>query len=299
MYRSKLTSAQKNLVEHGGLLDKVEFVPETTEQIHLEWLYETVKKSESYSIRQGLTHSYPHNHNEDKTDADNDTIYIKIDGDVVYIEDNVIPTIVNTKLQHPEMGIVSANVVHQPAVAEFHRRPGVVISHLTDLKSMHGDSKSSKHQQDWPILSTKWREWVSHEHSRSATKKAQKHDPTTMKTASVGATEKYTWLSQAQQHNSFLHHLEHGELQTYKFPMWKNPAGKISGAFICGTGADIASFTTGAASSYQKQNMVIDGKGVVSHYDNMAGLEGLDSTNVLERYRNYAENYVCPRKGDA
>lgn len=33
---------------------------------------------------------------------------------------------------------------------------------------------------------------------------------------------------------------------------------------------------------------------LVSHYDGKAGSEGLDATDVLQRYRAYAEEMVCP-----
>jgi hypothetical protein len=49
----------------------------------------------------------------------------------------------------------------------------------------------------------------------------------------------------------------------------------------------------GAFPEFGKQT-IVDGKGVVSHYDHQAGLEGLDMTDLLKRYRAYAEEVVCP-----
>jgi hypothetical protein len=49
-----------------------------------------------------------------------------------------------------------------------------------------------------------------------------------------------------------------------------------------------------AEDSQDTENIIIDGKGLVSHYDDKAGLEGLDSTDVLQRYRAYAEEVICP-----
>lgn len=100
------------------------------------------------------------------------------------------------------------------------------------------------------------------------------------------ATETHAWLSQAQQHISFLHHLERGELQNYKFPLWKNPPGTVSDAFIVLPNGN-------NTMSSSKQNVLIDGKGVVSHYDDAVGAQGLDSTDILDRYRKYAEEHIC------
>lgn len=237
------------------------FIPETSGPRHLEWLYETVNNSVSYSISQSLPA------------ADAKNIYIKIDGDVVYIEDNVIPTIVNTKLQNPDTGIISANVIHQPAVAEFHRRPGVLLPQLLDTDSLSQDSS----ERSWNPFWSYWRDMLKSWFPVEA-------HPTTSNPAST--TEEYAWLSQVQQHNSFLHHLERGELQTYKFPLWKNPPGEVSGAFII---LPKGNSTTGSSG----KNVLIDGKGVVSHYDDTAGLEGLDETDILDRYRKYAEENIC------
>ncbi|GAM33272.1 hypothetical protein TCE0_003f00053 [Talaromyces pinophilus] len=252
---------RRNLVEYGGLLDEVVFVPKTSDPRHLEWLYKTVNKSDSYSISQYLPAA-----------AAKD-VHIKIDGDVVYIEDNVIPTIVNTKLQNPDTGIISANVIHQPAVAEFHSRPGVLLPQLLDTDSLNQDSSERSWNPFWPYWRAMLQSWFPIE-AHSTTSK------------SANATENYAWLSQAQQHNSFLHHLERDELQNYKFPLWRNPPGEVSGAFIVLPNGNNTAVSSG-------KNVLIDGKGVVSHYDDTVGLGGLDATDILDRYRKYAEEHIC------
>lgn len=244
------------------------FVPETSDQRHLGWLFETVNNSETYSVNQSLPA------------ADANNVYIKIDGDVVYIEDNVIPTIVNTKLQNPDTSIISANVIHQPAVAEFHRRPGVLLPQLPDTELSTLDSGISSERSWnplWPYWTDVLKSWFSSDDASTATSDF------------ASATETYAWLSQAQQHNSFLHHLERNELQTYKFPLWKNPPGEVSGAFV------VLSSHSNSTASLSGTNVLIDGKGVVSHYNDTAGVEGLDSTDILDRYREYAEEHICFR----
>lgn len=187
----------------------------------------------------------------------------------------MIPTIVNTRLQNPDTSIISANVIHQPAVAEFHRRPGVLLPQVLDIHSLSQDSRASS-ERSWNPFWPYWRDMLKSWFPVGA-------HPTS---EPASATETHTWLSQAQQHNSFLYHLERGELQNYKFPLWKNPPGKLSGAFI------VLPNGNNTISSLN-QNVLIDGKGVVSHYDDAVGVEGLDSTDILDRYRKYAEEHIC------
>lgn len=218
------------------------------------------------------------------------------------------------------MTLVSANVIHQPAVAKFHRRPGVIMPHLFDFTPA-----SAAHEHDewrestlphWKnVLTSQWQQWLHHagrlpgasddKNAYSITTKTKpKTSPfSTSSSSSSSATERYTWVSQAQQHNSFLHHLDRGDLQRYKFPLWKNPPEEISGAFVCAAATDMAALIPATerksvdslSIQSQKAHTIIDGKGVVSHYDGMTGLDGLDSTGVLERYRRYALENICPR----
>lgn len=57
--------------------------------------------------------------------SDRDAIYVKIDDDVVFIEDNTIVTIVNRLWDNPQYFAVSANVVNNPALSWVHNRLGV------------------------------------------------------------------------------------------------------------------------------------------------------------------------------
>lgn len=272
---------QKNLVENGGLIDEVVFIAKTTEAGHLEWLDGLANSSELYSIATA----------NDMTYSSND-LYLQIDGDVVYIEDHTIPTMVNTKMQHPESLIVSANVVHQSAVAKFHQRSGVIVPYLPEQyqgrkqleRSFSSDSNSSSKNNNghgllWTMLPQRMREFFEHNNNKP---------PHT--------GESTSWMAQAQQHYSFLYHLAQGSLGVYKFPSWKNPPRDVSGgAFTCIRGGDIGLISENSETSWLRKHTIIDGKGVVSHYSSSeAGLGLLDSTDVVQRYQSFAEENVCP-----
>lgn len=57
--------------------------------------------------------------------SERDTIYIKIDDDIVFIEDETIGNIVKRLVENPRYFAVSANVVNNPALSWVHRRLGV------------------------------------------------------------------------------------------------------------------------------------------------------------------------------
>lgn len=283
---------QKNLVENGGLIDEVIFIPETTttETSHLEWLHGLANSSDLYSIgtaRDTMTYS-------------SRDLYLQIDGDVVYIEDHTIPTIVNTKMQHPESLIVSANVIHQSAVAKFHQRTGVIIPYLPEpflgqkqlLSSTLSENSSNKrHGLLWSILPRRMRELFENNNNSSSNNIMNNNPPQTEKSNN--------WIVQAQQHYSFLYHLAQGTLGVYKFPSWTNPPNTVSTAlFTCIRGGDMDLISERKSqTSWLRKRTIIDGKGVVSHYssDEEAGLPGLlDSTDVVQRYQSFAEENVCP-----
>lgn len=57
--------------------------------------------------------------------SDRDAIYVKIDDDVVFIEDTTIHSVVSRLLDNPQYFAVSANVVNNPALSWVHNRLGV------------------------------------------------------------------------------------------------------------------------------------------------------------------------------
>lgn len=215
------------------------------------------------------------------TYSKNNDLYLQIDGDVVYIEDHTIPTMVNTKIQHPESLVVSANVIHQPAVAKFHQRSGaIVFPYLPEAPYPGQKQPSSKinnrHGSLSYVLPQRMREFIGNNNNRQ---------PTAEETCSNN------WVAQAQQHYSFLYHLTQGSLGVYKFPSWTNPPSDVSSAFTCIRGADKDLISEKSEPSWLRKRTIIDGKGVVSHYSSSSML---DSTDVVQRYQSFAEENVCP-----
>ena len=145
----------------------------------------------------------------------------------------------------------------------------------------------------------------------------------------VGGSGWDDWQVGAQQHYSFLENLEKGELWRYVFDMWDVQYDRLSINFMAIMGDDIVAMSpmpkddeelitqkyskkTGRrellllalvvfdANLFSAIDVVVDGHGLAVHngYWVMAsqdGKPGIDSTDILDRYRAYAEENVCVR----
>jgi hypothetical protein len=88
--------------------------------------------------------------------------------------------------------------------------------------------------------------------------------------------------------------------------MWVNPTDPVSSSFGCFWGKDAEALReifghksseelskSWTAADGSRPNVTIDGKGLVSHYSAQLGADGLDATDLLERYRAYAQERIC------
>lgn len=252
--------------------------------------------------------------------AEDNVMYVRIDGDVVYFEDHTIPTIVKTMLDNPSALMVSANVVNEAALATLHSHPGVALPYLPELGVEQPARAKSQHSHDWRTSSLpSWCGPADFRVLKDFKPPFQGHrwllpaeegfgrDPIAASIYMESGPTLQDWTISAQQHYSFLHHLESGELTRYKFPLWMDPTEPISQNFGCFWGNDAEALretfdydsSEGLHKSWggpdgSRPHVIIDGKGLVSHYSARLGPAGLDSTDLLDRYRAYAQENVCP-----
>lgn len=256
--------------------------------------------------------------------AQDNVMYIRIDGDVVFLEDHTIPTIVKTKLDHPSSLMVSANVANEAALATLHSHPGVALPYLPELYNFEQPGQSKLQlNQDWRTSGLpQWQGPADFHVRRGFRPPFQGHrwllpaeaDSDRAPIAESMHTETgptlQDWTVSAQQHYSFLHHLESGDLTRYKFPIWVDPTEPISQNFGCFWGNDAETlretfddipsqelYEAWSRPDGSHPHVIIDGKGLVSHYSARLGPAGLDSTDLLSRYRAYAQENICPRSG--
>ncbi|KAF7116557.1 hypothetical protein CNMCM5793_005038 [Aspergillus hiratsukae] len=304
---------QRNLANNHGFLDKVVFIPQWNDTASLEWLASIVQETSAYSVWTSPADLYRETHSR--------TLFVWLDGDIVFLEDHTIPTIVRTMLDNSDSLIVSANVINHAALEALHSHSEVALPYLPELH------QASAAAQLPPEAGLDWRTsnlppWTGPEDFRvlkGFAPPGNKHrwllsDEEQIDRTPI-STSMYTtdgpgfadWTVKAQQHYSFLHHLELDQLHRYKFPKWSNPA-DVSPNLLCFWDADadevqsnilhgssyIPSGFVEDANNPTKRNIVIDGKGLAAHYSADAGAEDLDSTDILQRYEAYAKEMVCP-----
>lgn len=240
-------------------MDEVILVPETSDLEHLQWLQETVNSTQYYSIHPSIPPT-----------TDSRSIFIKIDGDVVFIQDNVIRQILATRFENPERSFVFANVVQEPVVAKFHNRPVVAVAQY-DVESRNSQCEKTRKYaigNGCAVLS-----------SSDSASTSGSNSPV---------------LSHAQQHKVFLDRLEHSDLHSYKFPLG-NPSSDISDVSTIVSNIESDEESDDPTSLLRSSTVLINAKGVVSHYDENAAMDELDASEILDRYRNYAVKHVCCR----
>ncbi|KAI1319589.1 hypothetical protein F5Y16DRAFT_390786 [Xylariaceae sp. FL0255] len=115
---------QQNLVSNGGYLDEVWFMDHTEDEDDKAWLEGLVLANPYYLIK-GRGHC---DHNDKKYGCmweyatEDNTIYIKIDDDILYIHHDAIPQLVHTRLAVPHAFGVSAQLINSPitGMEQFH-----------------------------------------------------------------------------------------------------------------------------------------------------------------------------------
>ncbi|KAI0467288.1 hypothetical protein F4859DRAFT_518239 [Xylaria cf. heliscus] len=115
---------QQNLVSNGGYLDEVWFMAHTEDKDDIAWLNRLVKENQGYKI---VGHEDCKKNNQKYgclwkyATADN-TMYIKLDDDIIYIHQDAIPQLVHTRLAVPHAFGVSAHLVNSPitGMEQFH-----------------------------------------------------------------------------------------------------------------------------------------------------------------------------------
>ena len=118
------------------------------------------------------------------------------------------------------------------------------------------------------------------------------------------------WAAGAQIHYSFLQHLEEGDIWKYHFDHRDYEYERVSINFFAVRGKDIMDgypFPHGDDESYLtlqrpaelKRHVIVDGAGTAAHFSfgpqyKAHDQRGMGWTDVLGRYKAYAEEHVCP-----
>ncbi|KAI5868386.1 hypothetical protein GGS23DRAFT_27222 [Durotheca rogersii] len=118
---------QQNLAANGGYLDAINFMVHTNNQDDLEFLRDLVSKREGlyHIVESGPCQGSSYGCIWDSV-VDDDTIYVKIDDDIVFIHPDAIPQLVHTRIATPHPFAISANLVNSPLTGYEHYHMGAI-----------------------------------------------------------------------------------------------------------------------------------------------------------------------------
>ncbi|KAI0597139.1 hypothetical protein F4775DRAFT_267142 [Biscogniauxia sp. FL1348] len=133
---------RKNLASNGGYLDEVWFMAHTQNKDDTAWVEDLVLEEPDYKIiGQHECENQTYSCLWSFATADN-TIYIKIDDDIIFIHPDAIPQLVHTRLAVPHPYAISANLVNSPMSGMEHYHFGAIHAFVPDPRSKPARSAS-------------------------------------------------------------------------------------------------------------------------------------------------------------
>ncbi|KOS16920.1 hypothetical protein ESCO_004912 [Escovopsis weberi] len=309
---------KRNLKKNGGVLDGVIFLERTSKEDDVAFLEKLLASEPAYERwkidmdGEGYASSYDR--------IQDDTMYIKIDDDIVYIEDNAFASIISTKAAHPEYFVVSGNVVNQPLISWLHWNLGAIKPYLPELNKAYPAPKAGSKLSWRPSLLPAWqgkddfevKDWNPPDHQRHRWLPIKGKTDHILDKSPIIETEYDAfgpglkkWQVAAQEHMSLFENIEMDELDRYRFRTWDFQLRRMGIQFICILGKDInlAKPIAGDDEHHLAVTMpaktgrhaVADGGAIVAHYSfgPQSGNEKIEQTDILERYRALARDSAC------
>ena len=132
---------RKNLVSNGGWLDEVHFVINTEKQDDIDWLDLLLDEVHEYKKVKVDTHTHNQvdGYNVAWATCNKKDMYIKIDDDIVFFDDNAIPNLVFSLMNHPEALNVVSTLINSPETGWLHFRLGAIHAYLPELSRKKED----------------------------------------------------------------------------------------------------------------------------------------------------------------
>ncbi|KAI2621274.1 hypothetical protein GGR54DRAFT_600862 [Hypoxylon sp. NC1633] len=123
----------QNLAANGGYLDEIRFMVHTNKEEDVEYLKGLVsQRQEHYKIVEaGACEGSSYGCIWDSA-VEDDTIYVKIDDDIIFIHPDTIPQLVHTRIATPHPFAVSANLVNSPLTGYEHFHVGAIHAFAPD-----------------------------------------------------------------------------------------------------------------------------------------------------------------------
>lgn len=253
----------------------------------------------------------------------------------MFIDNSTITELVATKRDHPEYLLVSANGINNPALSWVHYHLGAIHPYLPDflppaenLSASWRASELPEWQENALFNRHEWFDapYKNHRWLPLGPDFTLDGTPITTTRYSRSGPGWDNWAIAAQEHYSFLENLEKNELGRYNFGIWDYQYERLSINMIAIWGDDVVDnlpfprddeqyltvdlpkklgrrelsimIWCGIGYANRKTDAVMNGHAIASHYCFNAQREngkGLAWTDVLSRYKAYAEENVCRR----
>jgi hypothetical protein len=248
----------------------------------------------------------------------------------VFIHDDAIPRMVHTLMNHPEAYDIAANIVNSPLAHWLHYHTDAIypyvpemdnstLPQLTDWRASKLPQHPSDRNETWkfypipeggykigveggpPFLGHRWlpMEKTSENLLLTPIAAGKSFDPF--------GKGWYEWTMAAQQHYSFLEHMERQDFGKYwsgnQDGIWNMQYGRYNLNFLAIWGSSVASMKVSPDDEEDmtvripkalKKPCLIDTHAVVAHFS-FGRTPELETTDLLDRYRLYANEMVCTK----
>ncbi|OTB12551.1 hypothetical protein K445DRAFT_37646, partial [Daldinia sp. EC12] len=308
---------QQNLALNGGYFDEVWFMAHTKDEDDVAWIEDLVKKTPGYKIVgkdkcEGESYKCLWTYAvEDKT------IYVKIDDDIVYIHPDAIPQLVHTRIALPHPYAISSNLVNSPVTGMEQYHYGAIHPFLPDpssTPSFHAaetwrPSEKKRYPKDQLVDEYKVMDieppyrghpWllISDDHYDLLKTPMGKYDQNRGSDPIAFGLAWKSWAIGAQQQYSLLYNLEQNKMQRYFFGY-----NRYNLNFCAVWGSDIRDQLPIKDDDEQDitsdiprrigRPFVIDTRSVVGHFSFFTQKDGINKSDLLDRWRAFANEAVC------
>ncbi|KAM0541680.1 hypothetical protein ACHAPJ_013156 [Fusarium lateritium] len=315
---------ERNMVENGGWLDEVLWVVNTDKQEDLRYLDEIIASNpmrHKKVIPDELLMTYTYKKAWQLLERGK--YYVKIDDDVLWIDDGAIPNLVTRKIQNPNDFVVSGNIINNPPLGFFHYRMGALhpyfpepsqpsnVTNATDYwKPSQHEDWNGPNEFKWDIDSNP-PAWPHHRWLRVADDSMIYQTPVSELRYDTWGPSYRNWAIATQMHMSLFENIETYQLDLYKFDSpWIMYNDRIRINFMCVYSDDILDTDP---ENWPKERgdedmivldlprklrrpVVIQGNALAAHFQ-YTDQKALGSTDLLKRYQSLARDRYCYHSG--
>lgn len=299
-------------------MDEIQWVRNTKDQADLAYLDVLLASNKLYKqvdVSEAAAKGKDAAYEGAWSKLDRDKYYIKIDDDVVYVDDQTIPRIVSLKVDNPNYLVVSANVINSPLMSWVHYHTGAMHPYLPE----HNAIGRERHVNQTPWRYDDYPTWTGPDDYTFGLKEDPPYDGhrwlrlteanqiyrTPMASIEYGTwgTALESWSIAAQSHYSFLENLAVNNTESYRLGRpWTTDYERLSINLICLYSNDVLDnlpmdtvdepWLTVNLPRKLGKSVAVATNALASHMA-FRRQAPLLKTDLLLRYRDYAEENVC------